>query len=613
MPQFLNSVTFGANVTLVSPNLSGTPTTSTPSNPIDSSPQVANTSWVSAYVTTRGYALDANVVHLAGAETISGTKAFSASSISFRGVPYAWPTAQGAANTVLRNDGTGNLTWIAAGGGGLANPSPAIWSPTFWNTSGTTQLSHIDGTYGNYCTDRADPSSLFVGYWAGKSVTTGVNNVYIGSYAAQNATTGQSNVVIGVNALGQAVAAMNSCTVVGYGAMSNINTGGPSCTAIGASALYQMTSGVGNTALGASAGSANGSGPNNTYLGNVAGSGGGSAPTRCTYLGYQTTDSGSGSTTNYTQSTALGANAQITASNQIVLGTSSESQLVIRGTPYTWPSGASAGMLQSDGSGNLSWLGDTLAPLAAPTIAINANYTMTAVNFGRAHVCSGTSTNYTVTLPPVAGASGKSIQLQMAPGLTKLVTIARNASDLIDGATTRVMWANEVATLFCDGTNWTKVSGKSIPMVCSMGVGASTTTIPNGSGIYPQLNLIISNPTGAMADASSTYRINLLRPATYILSSTTSWGIVANPPNYCQTAVYILKNNSSNPINLAQANLYTITGDYVQNISASSFCVAGDFIRMHAFQITSPSASQLVKSQNPNPITYIQVCELPAW
>ena len=40
--------------------------------------------------------------------------------ISINGVTYSWPTAQGGANTVLQNDGNGNLTWGTVSAGGVA-------------------------------------------------------------------------------------------------------------------------------------------------------------------------------------------------------------------------------------------------------------------------------------------------------------------------------------------------------------------------------------------------------------------------------------------------------------------------------------------------------------
>lgn len=59
-------------------------------------------------------------------------------SVSIDGIQYFWPAGQGSANTVLTNDGSGNLSWAAGGGSGLVNwidsidisgvnnPTPAI-------------------------------------------------------------------------------------------------------------------------------------------------------------------------------------------------------------------------------------------------------------------------------------------------------------------------------------------------------------------------------------------------------------------------------------------------------------------------------------------------------
>jgi hypothetical protein len=89
----------------------------------------------------------------------------------------------------------------------------------------------------------------------------------------------------------------------------------------------------------------------------------------------------------------------------------------------------------------------------------------TTATIGRYHVCSGTSADYTVTLPAASGNAGRTITIRMASGLTKLVTIDGNSTELIDGLQTRVMWAGESATLLCDGTGWSKIAGKSIPIV----------------------------------------------------------------------------------------------------------------------------------------------------
>ena len=57
-----------------------------------------------------------------GISTLTVSNMLTASSItinsgfqSLNGVVYAWPSAQGSANTLLRNDGSGNLSWALKG------------------------------------------------------------------------------------------------------------------------------------------------------------------------------------------------------------------------------------------------------------------------------------------------------------------------------------------------------------------------------------------------------------------------------------------------------------------------------------------------------------------
>jgi hypothetical protein len=81
-----------------------------------------------------------------------------------------------------------------------------------------------------------------------------------------------------------------------------------------------------NTVLGISALASNTTGGNNTVVGYQAGYAGTANTTGSnnTFVGYQAKANGSG----YTNSTALGAGAEITASNQVVLGTTTETVVI---------------------------------------------------------------------------------------------------------------------------------------------------------------------------------------------------------------------------------------------------------------------------------------------
>lgn len=134
-------------------------------------------------------------------------------------------------------------------------------------------------------------------------------------------------------------------------------------------------------------------------------------------------------------------------------------------------------------SGNGAWLlvdamsADLLSPLRQSEVSVTGATTAT---IGRMHVCSGTSADYTVTLPAVTGNAGKMIGFRMSSALTKLVTLDGDGAETIDGATTRVMWAGEAAILLCDGTGWKKIAGKTIPITSR----AIANTISNLAGSF---------------------------------------------------------------------------------------------------------------------------------
>jgi hypothetical protein len=125
--------------------------------------------------------------------------------------------------------------------------------------------------------------------------------------------------------VGKGGGSVDTNTAVGVSALV-ANTGGYQNTAVGLSTLAANTGGYQNTAVGDSALVANSNGYNNTAIGYQSGSENASALgqtiTNCTYLGSNTGNFSS--STSYDSSTAIGVNAVISDSNQIVLGTDTE-------------------------------------------------------------------------------------------------------------------------------------------------------------------------------------------------------------------------------------------------------------------------------------------------
>ena len=167
--------------------------------------------------------------------------------------------------------------------------------------------------------------------------------------------------------------------------------------------------------------------------------------------------------------------------------------------------------------GNLSLANLTVsssAQVVTGTNSITGTTSLTSTAFGVLQQCSGTSADYAVTLPAVSGNAGKVIGFQMSTALTKLVTITGNGAETIDGSNTRVMWAGETAVLYCDGTAWTKIGGKSIPMIAGQTVSA-TQSVVTGTEVKKVLGTSYgSNCPAAMNDTANN-RIVVKRPAVY--------------------------------------------------------------------------------------------------
>jgi hypothetical protein len=164
------------------------------------------------------------------------------------------------------------------------------------------------------------------GYEALFSNTTGVYNSATGTGALFGNTTGSGNVASGSEALFANTGSYN--TASGYEALftntANYNT------ANGASALYSNTTGGANTASGASALSKNTTGVGNTACGYEAGRTNTSG-TYNTFIG-ESADANAGT---YTNGTALGAGALLTASDSIVLGNGSITKIYAKVTTIT--------------------------------------------------------------------------------------------------------------------------------------------------------------------------------------------------------------------------------------------------------------------------------------
>jgi hypothetical protein len=217
---------------------------------------------------------------------------------------------------------------------------------------------------------------------------------------------------------------------------------------------------------------------------------------------------------------------------------------------------------------------DMLSTLTASEISITGATTAT---ISRMHVCSGTSANYTVTLPAASGNTGKLIGFRMDPALTKIVTLDGNGSEKINDVTTRLLRANESCVLYCDGSNWFKVAGNSIAMTATMR-STSGQTLTTGTITKVTLNSSDYTDPAAMVNTSLN-RIDVIRPGVYIASLNISF---VNGSTMQAAGGYVYLNG---------ARRYAA---FVPSTGANSFpnpfvsqpmtLSAGDYVEAYAFQ-----------------------------
>ncbi len=165
-------------------------------------------------------------------------------------VVTSFPAAQGAANTVLRNDGAGNLSWTANNNWTTTGNAGTVEGTNFLgNTDDVALEFRVNNQRAGYVGNSTNYNAFF-GHRAGESTTTGDGNVFMGKEAGRTCTTGGANV-----AIGQAALRANN---------GNFNV------AVGISALINQTTGAQNVAVGGSAGSTVTTGSYNILMGTSA-------------------------------------------------------------------------------------------------------------------------------------------------------------------------------------------------------------------------------------------------------------------------------------------------------------------------------------------------------
>ncbi len=307
-----------------------------------------------------------------GGDTLSTSKAFE--------------IANSASTTLLSVFDNGNL------GIGTTSPSSRL---DITNSATSSPILVLRDPLGNDSLElRAGTSTLqntFVGRGAGLVNTTGSYNAALGMNSFYSNTTGSYNTAVGMDALYFNTTGNNN-TVVGmnaalfstgnnnsaFGQNTLWNNVGDANTAIGNTALYNNSTGASSTALGYNAGYSNTTGSYNTFLGYNAGYGDGVSTTTATL----------------TNATAIGYNAQVTASNALILGgTGAYGVNVGIGTTSPYAKLSVVGQVLADSFNATSSVGYQLAGTTLLTASSTSRNTFLGLGVGTS-TTSGTANTF---------------------------------------------------------------------------------------------------------------------------------------------------------------------------------------------------------------------------
>jgi hypothetical protein len=257
---------------------------------------------------------------------------------------------------------------------------------------------------------------------------------------------------------------------------------------------------------------------------------------------------------------------------------------------------------------------DMLSPLAAGAEVAVTGATTALID--RWHKISGTSADYTITLPAAAGLGGRFIGFRVlgAAAASKFYTLDGNSGETIDGATTRVLWAEETAVLLCDGSNWFKVAGKPRPMVCQMYLNNQVGPLANAAVTQVPIDDTGVDNTGAMANEGSN-RIDIKRTGLYVVKAGLAFN--GNAGASLATAIgraIVIGQVNTGPATVAQGEGHGHVGGYAIAVAIAPVnLTAGENLTLHYYQDGGATDQYLGGSAGYVDIETLNCTEVPSW
>lgn len=241
----------------------------------------------------------------------------------------------------------------------------------------------------------------------------------------------------------------------------------------------------------------------------------------------------------------------------------------------------------------------------------------TSLIYGAHYIVAVTSSNKTLTLPEITiNDYGKMIVVEIATSTDKLITLSGYSGQLIDGINTRVMWAKEVAQLVATMNGWTKIGGKSVPMICSLGQSANQVITPPARALLAYDTVTTNKcPIGMYDISPANYSIICQRAGTYNYSASVEYSANFTAAGYRYCYLYV---NGSFSTNGQVAFIYIPATLYAFAISPPANIVlqAGDILQIYGYYTGATIATAAVIGNSAGAgerLNSFGLTEVPQW
>jgi hypothetical protein len=470
-----------------------------------------------------------------------------------------YPNTHGTANQVLSTTGSGTLAWTTPSSGGSGVPYTGATGAVNLGAYNLT-VNEVTIGSGKVGTSGSSSNTIVGGVGVNRTFTSVVSNTAIGYNTLSSSTPGSSNTVVGAWALVSNTGAENSA--LGVGALER-NLAGRDNTAIGYYSLRNNLTGSKNTALGHNSLTSGTPGEKNTMIGaeaNVSG--------------------------DFTNATALGYGAIVSASNTIQLGadgtfagstaiTNVKTSGTITAGAVTYPKthGTNGQVLTTTGSGTLTWAAASSSsgvPYTGASQALNLGaYDLTvnelAIGSGKVGtsgsssntIVGGAGVNRTFTTVSSNTAIGYGTMSNAVPGNSNTAvgayslvsTTGRENSVLGSGAMERNLGGNENTAIGYYAMQNNLSGSGNTALGYKAGFSSDNTTINNATAIGYQAKVAASNTIQLGADGTN--------GTTAITNVKTSGTITAGAVTYPKTDGtngQVLTTNGSGTLSWAAAS-----------------------------------------------------------